>query len=231
MAMIGRMGELAAKHVLKLAPNARVVDFCCGTGLSLEKVVKTQAFNDLIGVDNSAEYLHFARQHFAGFDKQPRFIQADAVDVPLTAGTFDCITLSSAYHHIEDARKFAFLKKVRALLSSQGRVFVAENLLPFYRDSSEYAGAVRLFYQEVLKTARGENPNLPKHVEGLIERVAKYGVDGDYEYKVHKQIFLDHVVKVGLVVVQEEQVWPAESERRELLKGGGNFVYILQANE
>ena len=48
---------------------------------------------------------------------------------------------------------------------------------------------------------------LPDFVRSLIERVAKYGFDGDYEYKVKKDIFDSHLNESGLEVIEIQKVW------------------------
>jgi hypothetical protein len=107
-------------------------------------------------------------------------------------------------------------------------VVVGENILPPYvaNDRSTYVAAVRLFYDEVLKTA-DEAGELPDDVRGLIQRVAQYGSDGDYEYKTDLTTFLEFVTSAGLSVAEVKKVWPESGKL--CLTTGGNYVFILQA--
>ena len=225
MLMLDGAGEHAAAF-LSTRTNARVLDLCCGTGLSLRYILNHADVAQIVGVDISDEYLSFAKEKCAESSPTPEFVQFDAVDVQLPEEHWDVIMLCSAYHHIEDSRKLQFLKKVRRLLKPDGIAVFAENILPNYEEGSEesYANAVKEFYTEVLDDAVASNPDLPDSVRGLISRVAKYGVDGDYEYKVHYKIFQNHLAEAGLVVAKETCVWP--TARRALRAPGGNYVLV-----
>lgn len=213
-------------RILDNTENAYVLDLCCGTGLSLQGVLEHRSVASIVGVDNCKEYLDLAGKKFSDMGKV-RLLLADAVDVDLGGCLFDLIILSSAYHHIEDARKIKFLKKVRALLRDNGRIVVAENILPpyDYGDHNAYSAAVKHFYTSVLETATDANPHLPTHVHGLIERVAKYGFDGEYEFKTGMDIFLFSIKAAGLQVVGVDKVWPTQGPLS--LTNGGNYVFEL----
>ena len=208
-----------------IARSACVLDLCCGTGLSMANAVSHFAVRDVVGVDICKPYLDFARRAHFGKPARLALIEGDAVTVDLPDLRWDMVILSSAYHHIEDERKLTFLRRVRGLLSGdKARALIAENLLPEYAASnkSDYARAVREFYSAVLSTAKSANPHLDPHVQGLIERVAQYGCDGDYEYKSSWSIFLRDLHSAGLGIIQSRRVWPDE---RDLLGGtGGNYV-------
>ena len=67
---------------------------------------------------------------------------------------------------------------------------------------------------------------LPIHVEKLIERVAQYGFDGEYEYKVCYSVFRQHLESAGLEIIHEEKVWPTVGP---LLKTtAGNYVVVVK---
>jgi len=228
MAMLNAVGMLAVRELNRMQ-DASVLDLCCGTGLSLEHLVGHQHVRRIIGVDICEQYLEFARQKYAECRLAPIFINGDVVDCPLPHSSFDLIMMASAYHHIEDQRKVPFLKRVHRLLSQGGCAVMAENILPEYRegDRESYKSAVRIFYEEVLGTAMETNPSLPSHVKGLIQRVAKHGFDGDYEYKVKLDLLKRDLESAELEISYEERVWP---EHGPLLStGGGNYVIQLRA--
>jgi len=227
------IGEAAAEatRLLDAFPNAYGLDLCCGTGLSTECLVEHPNVVAVAAVDNCKQYLTFAQRKFKSEGDRIKFILSDAVDVSdvdLGRRDWDVIMLSSAYHHIEDSRKVAFLSRVRGLLGKDGRAVMAENVLPIYLEGDEasYHGAVETFYQEVLRTARNQNPNLSRHVETLIERVAQYGYDGDYEYKVCMPILSQHLTDANLEVSWKKRVWP---KGLELEEDSGNFVFTLKS--
>lgn len=230
MLMLRKAGEKASS-ILDCLSKATCLDMCCGTGLSLEHIARHRNVAYVVGVDISSNYLAFAKKKYSTNKDAPiHFILGDAVSVALPVKRWDLIMMASAYHHIEDERKVAFLRRVRHLIGSTGHAVMAENILPDYTegDAEEYKASVRIFYDQVLSSARQQNPDLPRFVEGLIERVAQYGFDGDYEYKVCMKIFKRHLTKTGLEIVDEARVWPDESIFLDA--DAGNFVFHVTAN-
>jgi len=213
------------RELLNSRPNARVLDLCCGTGLSLLNVFDHPNVSEAIGVDTCESYLAFAAARFAG--SKVRLIHNDAVN-PAVDGPFDIIVMASAYHHIEDARKQLFLQNAKRLLAASSRIVMGENILPSYQsgDPRAYSNAVSVFYREVLITARNANPSLPEHVAALIQRVAQYGHDGDYEYKTSVEILLGFLENSSLKVARAEKLWPTLGPLS--LTTGGNYVLDIE---
>jgi SAM-dependent methyltransferase len=230
MAMIHGAG-MEALAIARSRGKATVLDLCCGTGLSHELLVNDPSISRIVGVDISEPYLEFARSAYASAKTVPSYILGDVVTHPLPVVAWDIVMMCSAYHHIEDSRKVDFLKRVRGLIQHGGRGIFAENILPAYSpgDTQQYSQSVRLFYESVLETARKDNPALPEVVERLIWRVAQYGFDGEYEYKVSYDIFQAHLNEAGLEVVKEQKVWPSISNN--LLGTGGNYVVVVKARD
>ena len=204
-----------------------LLDMCCGTGLPLSLILPHERIRTVTGLDICQEYLQFARRSFAAAPNVS-FVLGDAIDQPLPFQKYDAILLCSAYHHVEDTRKVDFLKRVRSLLAMGGRAFMAENILPPYddRDLMSYQRSVTTFYDSVLNDAISRNPQLPIRVKQLIERVAKYGCDGDYEYKVSIDILLRDIKLAGLEVENIEKVWPAQGMLAATT--GGNYSLVLR---
>ena len=227
MRMLKRSGEVASNWLYR-CNAAHVLDLCCGTGLSMEALIAHPNVSSVTGVDVSTEYLDFARRRYSNGRVIPTLLQDDAVTGSLPRARWDLVMLASAYHHIEDARKVDFLKRVRGLIGNMGRAVMAENVLPEYapNDPNAYVEAVRRFYDLVLITARRDNPQLPDYIAGLIERVAQYGFDGDYEYKVSFSILQRHLMEANLEIESIERVWPDDSL---LEPGGGNYILLLRA--
>jgi ubiquinone/menaquinone biosynthesis C-methylase UbiE len=215
--------------ILNSCKEAAVLDLCCGTGLSLEGIVDHPNVSTVVGVDISVPYLKFAKQRFFTYCRQPIFICGDAVSTPLPKLHWDVVILASAYHHIEDERKVQFLSRVRSLLGSSGYAVMAENILPEYdiKSKADYAQSVRQFYAQVLNTAKQQNPTLPAYVENLIYRVAQYGCDGEYEYKVSLPLLHRDLIAAGLRIVDQKRVWPDESIS---LGTGGNYVFTIRSS-
>jgi SAM-dependent methyltransferase len=231
MLMIERASAWAADW-LDRCRSAFVLDLCCGTGISMRHILAHQNVVGVAGVDNCQSYLDFARRTLLNSRIQPALIHADAVTVDLEKlgrRHWDLAILCSAYHHIEDTRKLDFMLRVGDLIGSDGRAVMAENILPTYRkeDPNSYESAVRMFYTEVLRTAREANPGLSNHVAGLIQRVAEYGVDGEYEFKVSMAVLEEDLRKADLIIVKRKRVWP----RTEVVLGpqAGNFIFEIKS--
>jgi ubiquinone/menaquinone biosynthesis methyltransferase len=105
---------------LALPPGARVLDLCCGTGLSTAALVKTYPDAEVTGLDASSEMLEVARRKpaLAGV----RFIAGDAMD-PAAAGAsgrFDGVLMAYGIRNVPDPD--LCLARVRALLAPGGSV-------------------------------------------------------------------------------------------------------------
>ena len=114
---------------LDARPNSHLLDLCCGTGMSLLGVVSHPHLSLAVGVDLSFRLLDFAKRRYAPFGNV-RFVRADAAQRIFRPGSFDIVIASSAYHHIEPHRKNIFVAACHEVLKPEGRLIVAENLLP-----------------------------------------------------------------------------------------------------
>ncbi len=86
---------------------------------------------------------------------------------------------------------------------------------------------MKLFYTQVLEEAKRDNPDLPEYVEKLIWRVAQYGYDADYEYKVSYPIFMQDLKAANLEIIWQKRVWPDGGAVARTT--GGNYVLRLHA--
>ncbi len=100
-------------------PFRRALDVACGTGLST-RPLRTLA-QQVVGADISAGMLAQAME-------QPRpgvhYLQAPAEQLPFRAHSFDLITISLAFHWLEQER---FLGEVRRLLRPGGWLVIYNN--------------------------------------------------------------------------------------------------------
>ncbi len=105
---------------LAAAPDARILDLCCGTGRSTEALVKAYPEAEVVALDGSAEMLVRARRKpsLARVD----FVVGDAMD-PVAAGVsgrFDAILMAYGIRNMSDPDRC--LRQVLELLEPGGRV-------------------------------------------------------------------------------------------------------------
>ncbi|HMI92187.1 MAG TPA: class I SAM-dependent methyltransferase, partial [Polyangiales bacterium] len=135
--LLNRMNPGYRRHLrisaqrLELAPHARVLDLCCGTGLSTEALLGVYPSAQITALDNSRGMLDVARGKPAL--AATRFLLGDAMD-PAAAGAsgpFDALFMAYGIRNVSDPD--ACLLRMRGLLRGGGRVVfheysVADNL-------------------------------------------------------------------------------------------------------
>ena len=123
---------------LHLGPNARILDLCCGTGLSTQAIVDTYPdAREIVGLDASSGMItHAAKSVHARRSKRdaapssavPKlsFVVGDATDPVATLGTepFDGILMAYGIRNVPDADRS--LDGIFALLAPGARVVFHE---------------------------------------------------------------------------------------------------------
>lgn len=98
-------------------PIPAALDVACGTGHS--SVALTQIASRIVGVDSSTGMLAQAsRNDCVGY------VEATAEDLPFDVGSFDLVTVSSAFHWFDRDR---FLSEARRVLRPSGWLVVYDN--------------------------------------------------------------------------------------------------------
>ena len=86
---------------LKITPQARILDICCGTGDFTKIISKLYPHTKIIGIDFSQNMLKLAKK------KNPRgvFLKGDATDLPFKENEVDLIRRSFGLRNIENRSK------------------------------------------------------------------------------------------------------------------------------
>jgi SAM-dependent methyltransferase len=173
------IARFAAEWFARHGRSARVLDLCSASGLTALRVARTIPVQQTTLVDNEPTALDKAAKNFEGRDGV-EMVCADAVTYR-DGRTYDLILLNSAYHHIEDERKPAFLANAAALLADGGCMAMGEHFLPEYVTAEQFREAVIAFYRPLLEELeqRGESPS----AVAVIRKAAYYTWTGEYEYK------------------------------------------------
>jgi ubiquinone/menaquinone biosynthesis C-methylase UbiE len=91
---------------LRLRPEERVIDVCCGTG-SMASVVP----GNYLGIDFDPRSIAWARRKFSG-DASKRFLVADVTELALEPKSFHKALFIDGLHHLPDDRAVGALRIV-----------------------------------------------------------------------------------------------------------------------
>jgi ubiquinone/menaquinone biosynthesis C-methylase UbiE len=104
---------------MRLAPTARVLDLCCGSGLSTEALVRTYPGARITGLDASAGMLEVARSK--RLLSRVRFLRGDAMEPAAVApGPWDGVLMAYGIRNVPDPD--LCLARLRAVLRPGGVV-------------------------------------------------------------------------------------------------------------
>jgi ubiquinone/menaquinone biosynthesis methyltransferase len=112
---------------LRAPSRARILDLCCGTGLSTEAIVACYPDAEVTGLDLSAGMLAVARQKPAL--RHVRFVQGDAMDLAASgvSGPYDAVLMAYGIRNVPDPD--LCLARLREQLSPGGRIAFHEYLV------------------------------------------------------------------------------------------------------
>ena len=109
-------------------PFAAVLDVGCGTGATLEAIVRAHPEVHAWGIDLSAEMIAKARERLAGADGRPagqvELRVADAEHVPLADDAVDLVVCVDSLHHYPDPA--AALREMRRVTAPGGGLVIGE---------------------------------------------------------------------------------------------------------
>jgi len=157
----------AAKFAATLARNdARVLDLCCGTG-DMAFALRRQAGKArplILGADFSHPMLQRARQKSAGTSL--RWIEADALRLPVSDASFDLVTAAFGFRNLADYD--AGLREIARVLRPGGQA----GILDFGEPRGLLGALYQLYFRHILPKigtvvsgVRGPYQYLPTSVE------------------------------------------------------------------
>jgi SAM-dependent methyltransferase len=136
---------------LKLKAGMRVLDAGCGTGEALEWLLEAVSpGGSVVGIDLAAAHVDAARLHLGS---RVQVFQADLLDSPLAAASFDMVWSVNTIHHLREP--LLGVQRLAALVRPGGRLAMGQSaFLPdmyFAWDSRLERlthEAVRRYYQD-----------------------------------------------------------------------------------
>jgi demethylmenaquinone methyltransferase/2-methoxy-6-polyprenyl-1,4-benzoquinol methylase len=155
------------RHILS-RPEARVLDLCCGTG-DMAFALRRQAgkaSSSVVGADFSHAMLQRATTKSSVVESAPKWIEADALNLPFPDGHFDLVTSAFGFRNLADYD--AGLREIFRVLRPAGEC----GILDFGEPKGLLGAAYRLYFKRVLPRVgtmisgvRGPYAYLPASVE------------------------------------------------------------------
>lgn len=115
---------LAFLHAwVPLAPQQRVLDLACGTGIFAQMVLTAQPTQRIVGLDLSWQMLAVAQARCAAYPSVS-FQQGRAAALPYAANRFEVVVSASAFHYFDDPP--AVLAELRRVLTADGQLIILD---------------------------------------------------------------------------------------------------------
>lgn len=122
----GKFRRLALQG-LKIAPDAKVLDLCCGSGQATQILV--QYFQDVTGLDASPLSLKRAQQNVP----QAKYVEALAEQMPFPDNQFDLVHTSVAFHEMTPSQLKQIVSEVYRVLKPSGVLALIDFHAPINR--------------------------------------------------------------------------------------------------
>jgi ubiquinone/menaquinone biosynthesis C-methylase UbiE len=107
-------------------PGQRVLDLGCGTGTFAVAVKQRQPEAEVFGVDGDPDVLDRARRKAESAGTEVSFDHGRAEQLPYEDGSFDVVTSSLFFHHLDLLTKEQAASEIARVLRSGGELHVAD---------------------------------------------------------------------------------------------------------
>ena len=117
--MTGGMDALWRRQAagsLALAPDAHVIDLCCGTGALSRELARRVPQGRVTGVDFSSQMLSVAQARRCA--EHLNYVQADVLELPFPSASFDAATMAFSLRNVTDIA--ACLREIARVLKPGG---------------------------------------------------------------------------------------------------------------
>lgn len=174
----------AFRHIL-VRPDVRVLDLCCGTGdmtFALDRQAGASR-QRIAGVDFSHAMLQLATVKSGEDGLAPKWVEADALNLPFASGRFDLITSAFGFRNLADYD--AGLREIVRILRPGGEC----GILDFGEPAGAMGAVYRMYFKQVLPRVgtlisgvRGPYAYLPASVERfpqpgeMLDRMTRAGL-------------------------------------------------------
>jgi cyclopropane fatty-acyl-phospholipid synthase-like methyltransferase len=211
-------GRLLAEAVESVAahapPSAFIVDFMCGTGFLLSKVVSKRRDISAVGCDNSKAYLDYAQRMYPNVT----FVRDDARSYE-PPQRIDLVICTAGVHHLRREDQPAFIEKISRELPGDGYFILGEEVIGAYRNELERKQMLLEMFTELMCFL-----NKLDAPEEVVEAAADMLVNewcARGEYKTSRselEIMLDPYFRI----IAARQIWPEKTSEF------GDWLFVCQ---
>lgn len=211
----GKLLKEATRLVAENAPpSSFIVDYMCGTGFLLRKILSKRNDLSAIGCDIRKSYVDYARTTYPA----AQFVRADARTYKPQRRP-DFVICTAGLHHLDRRDQPRFIAKVADELPLGGFLLLGEEVIRDYRSESERKRATLELFSELMRFLDGK-----KTPEAVVQAAADMLVN-DWcargEYKTSR-IALERMLRPFFKVISARQIWPPH--RREF----GDWLFLCQ---
>ena len=121
---------------LPAAPNCRILDLGCGTGLELEELFLRNPSAKVTGIDLSQGMLSALKKKFV--DRDVSLIVGSYFDVPFGVDAFDAAVSVESLHHFTKEEKIPLYAKLCRALKKNGYFILTDYFSPSDEAEREY---------------------------------------------------------------------------------------------
>lgn len=197
----GRLLEWVASWVERNAPkNALIVDYMCGTGFLLNRIVSRRPDLTVCGCSITRPYIEWSQQRYRNI----RVILEDALSFRPPAKP-DIILCTAGLHHLPYEKQDVFLNKVASELQPNGRFIIGEELIGVDVEGPERQRAVLELWFALMQHA--VQAQAPQEVLDAAVGVMRADLFADGEYK-RSQPALEAMLKERFSVLEVTKTWP-----------------------
>lgn len=205
VAIYEAIARVAAVNGQRTGRPLHLLDVCAATGLAAHHASANIRVGSMTLVDIDPEVLRLAGPRHDARWPEFHLVCADAVEFTGERG-YDLIVANSAYHHIEDERKGAFLRRLCGLLSHGGQLLIGDHFLPPYEPGdAELRGALRKFYGPLLVELRRRGTR--EEAVAVVTKAFELALRRQVEFKVSWKRFEDDVRQGGLIIEDIIHIW------------------------
>jgi hypothetical protein len=208
------LGEAADVVAARAPTGALIVDYMCGTGFLLSRVLSKRPDLSALGCDITESYVEYGQEMYP----EVELVAGDArVYEPVQRPGL--VVCTAGLHHLARADQPAFVEKVHRQLPSKGYFIIGEELIGAYEDEAGRRGAIVQMFAALMGFIKQSDAP-----EQVVEAAADMLVN-DWcergEYKSSKAE-IEKMLKPYFRVVSARRVWPKRSS------GFGDWLFVCQ---